>query len=236
MRVARRVLVGVVTVSVMLTVTAGGVEAASLRTCDDVAREPGADLRRCDLRGEDLLTADLTGADLRAADLSGAELGGDPDSVARLDGADLRRVTAVDADMSDLTLRDVDLRWADLSGTSFIDSSLRNVDASGATLGPGDAGITDSTLRGTNLQGGFLDTYVADSDLRHASFHDVDFIDDARFFDVDLSHARGLDGVPGVETAVWSDTICPDRTNSDDNGGTCLGHLASSASRATSGP
>jgi len=24
---------------------------------------------------------------------------------------------------------------------------------------------------------------------------------------------------------IWNDTICPDGTNSDDNGGTCVGNL-----------
>jgi hypothetical protein len=35
----------------------------------------------------------------------------------------------------------------------------------------------------------------------------------------DLARATGL------ATVTWSSTICPDGTNSDANGGTCLGHL-----------
>ena len=33
-----------------------------------------------------------------------------------------------------------------------------------------------------------------------------------------------LTGASGLETAMWGDTICSDSTNSDDNGGTCVGH------------
>jgi hypothetical protein len=36
--------------------------------------------------------------------------------------------------------------------------------------------------------------------------------------DADLTNAD-LTGV------TWSHTFCPDHTNSDDNGGTCVGHL-----------
>jgi hypothetical protein len=34
-----------------------------------------------------------------------------------------------------------------------------------------------------------------------------------------------LRGATGLESATWVNTICPDGTNSDNNGATCLGHL-----------
>jgi uncharacterized protein YjbI with pentapeptide repeats len=34
-----------------------------------------------------------------------------------------------------------------------------------------------------------------------------------------------LRGATGLESATWVNTICPDGTNSDTSGATCLGHL-----------
>lgn len=39
----------------------------------------------------------------------------------------------------------------------------------------------------------------------------------------DLGGADGLD-LAGITGVTWSNTLCPDYTNSDDNGGTCEGH------------
>ena len=44
---------------------------------------------------------------------------------------------------------------------------------------------------------------------------------------VELADLTGADlrGATGLEFATWVNTICPDGTNSDNNGATCLGHL-----------
>ena len=39
----------------------------------------------------------------------------------------------------------------------------------------------------------------------------------------DLGGADGLD-LADITGMTWSNTLCPDYTNSDDNGGTCEGH------------
>jgi hypothetical protein len=48
---------------------------------------------------------------------------------------------------------------------------------------------------------------------------------------VDLTRAnlRAADvtGQSALTNAIYNDTTCPDGTNSDDNGGTCIGHLTS---------
>jgi uncharacterized protein YjbI with pentapeptide repeats len=45
----------------------------------------------------------------------------------------------------------------------------------------------------------------------------------ANLFDANLSGAD-LTGAT-LTGVIWAHTICPDGTNSDDNGGTCVGHL-----------
>jgi hypothetical protein len=47
----------------------------------------------------------------------------------------------------------------------------------------------------------------------------------ANFIRVDLTGSVGIDPAtrPGI---TWSNTICPEGTNSNDNGNTCEGHLA----------
>jgi uncharacterized protein YjbI with pentapeptide repeats len=66
----------------------------------------------------------------------------------------------------------------------------------------------------TNLMGAHLNSanlagaYMAEAKLQNAD------LTGANLTEVDLSGA------------LWSNTICPDGTNSDNDGGTCLGHLA----------
>ena len=59
-------------------------------------------------------------------------------------------------------------------------------------------------------------TFVG-ADLRYARLNGAD-LSRADLTGANLRHARGLPSV------TWSDTTCPDGTNSDANGGTCVGH------------
>jgi uncharacterized protein YjbI with pentapeptide repeats len=56
-----------------------------------------------------------------------------------------------------------------------------------------------------------------DADLRGAQLAGVDFTN-ANLTGADWRRATGLD------SAIFSNTTCPDGTNSDANGGTCIGH------------
>ena len=93
-------------------------------------------------------------------------------------------------------------RGAGLAGGSFVGVSLAGASLIGADL-------TGAVLTGADLTGANLSS----ADLRGA----------------DLSTAN-LRGATGLQTAtltgaVWGTTTCPDGTTSDQNGGTCLGHL-----------
>lgn len=71
-------------------------------------------------------------------------------------------------------------------------------------------------LRNSRLTGAFL----RDADLRNAK------LDGADLTRADLTGAK-LEGASLV-AVVWRDTVCPDGSNSRDNGGTCAGHLSPS--------
>jgi hypothetical protein len=47
----------------------------------------------------------------------------------------------------------------------------------------------------------------------------------SNFTDANLGDAANLDRAVGIDSTIWSDTTCPDETNSDSNGGTCVNHF-----------
>jgi pentapeptide repeat protein len=90
-----------------------------------------------------------------------------------------------------------------------------------------------ATLAGTDLSGADL----RGAELRGARFgvdvftHAPTDLSGADLTDANLSFAWAYGGVgslgePTTTGAVWSNTTCPDGTNSDDNAGTCDGHFA----------
>ena len=100
------------------------------------------------------------------------------------------------SDLSNANLRYADLEYADLS-----DVLLGNADLSGVLLGNAD--LNGAYLRDTELSGANL----SDADLSGAIMIGADL--------------TGAD----LSNVIWSNTICPDGTNSDDNGDTCENNL-----------
>ena len=75
-----------------------------------------------------------------------------------------------------------------------------------------------ATLAGCNLKGANLaGAYLKDRNLKDAN------LKGANLTNANLA-AANLEGA-NVKDVIWSNTICPDGTNSDANGGTCIGHL-----------
>ena len=174
------------------------VTAAPLRDCSELELAPGVDASNCSLPGVVLFgLGDLSGIDFSRSDLSGAIAGCDPDiRPTSLASADLARVDLSDALLCDVNFNDADLYRADLSGSALEDASFRGADLRRADL----SGISSNF------------TSFVDADLRGADLTDAD-ISNSSFDGADL---RG---------AIFDNTTCPDGTNSDDNGGTCIGHL-----------
>ena len=84
----------------------------------------------------------------------------------------------------------------DLTNADLSHKNLERVNLSGAIL-------TGANLEGSHLGDGFLpNANLTNANLRHA----------------DLRHAD----ITGV---IWSNTICPDGSNSNSHGSTCVGHL-----------
>jgi uncharacterized protein YjbI with pentapeptide repeats len=206
---------------------------------------PGADLSNADLSNFDLGNMTLTdmrfvSTNLTGANLAGATVSGDL-SRANFAGANLTGASVshnslvpsfasfVDADLSGATLggnlEGINLSSDDLTGVTFAstdlthavltDANLAGKDLSGATLAHtrlDGANLTGTNLAGANLGPAFTQYGAGWTSLTNAN------LTDANLGGANLSGAD----ISGV---VWNTTICPDLTNSNSNGGTCLGHI-----------
>jgi hypothetical protein len=151
--------------------------------------------------GADLRNCDLSGVDLNGADLHNALLGG-----ADLTGANLSGANLSGASLGFANLSGADLSNAVLVGAAMSPTDLVGTDLSGADLS--DAYLVGDNLTGANLSGATL----TDASLGGATLSDANLAG-ANLFGADLS---------GV---FWANTTCPDGTNSNSNGFTCVGHL-----------
>ena len=168
---------------------------------------------------------DFSGVDLSSSDLSGLqnmELFGDD-----FTGADLSFVDFTDSD-----LRYVNFTGATLSNAIFSNSNLEGAIFSGIYS---DLHIRNSNFMTSYFSGGLSSITFENVDLTMGSLR-VTFGDNVSFIDSDLGFvdftSASLSNVKFVnsnlEWAKWSDTICPDGTNSDDNNNSCENNLADS--------
>lgn len=111
-------------------------------------------------------------------------------------GADMRRASLSEARLANANLSGADLEEADLTDANLYRARLPNADLQQADLMGAD--LTDADLAGANLRGANLMA----ADFEGAILTQAD-----------------------VRDVTWSTTRCPDGTVSDQNGGTCLGHL-----------
>ena len=160
----------------------------------------------------DLSGVDLTGANLNEVDVSGADLSG-----ADLTGAAMVEANLYEANLEGARFDNVLLSWAYMSsvrasGAGFNGAEMSHVDLTYADL-------TEADLTGVVLSFSVL-SYA---DLTRADLSLTELF--AVFFTgADLTDAN-LTFADGVNATYWDGTICPDGTNSDDNLGTCCGHL-----------
>jgi len=146
-------------------------------------------------------------------------------------GVDLRECDLSHMDLRQAYLHSADLRYADVHRTDMSGANLTlaflsnaflwSTDLTGATLYLAE--IRDATMTKANLSRAFLananltGSYLWQADLTGAR------LDRANLRNVNLRSAT-MDQV--VLTGVsWNNTTCPDGTNSDENDGTCCGHL-----------
>jgi outer membrane protein assembly factor BamB len=104
--------------------------------------------------------------------------------------------------------------------------NLKNANLSGCYL-PG-ASLVGANAQGANLTGAYLDhANLSGANLSMASLQRA-WLVNANLSNTKLSMAN----LTGAKTtganftgATWSKTVCPDGTNSSNDGGTCIGHL-----------
>ncbi len=131
---------------------------------------------------------------------------------------------------------------ANLSGGYFVDQSLKYAVLSGSNLTNAvflranltGADMSNSNLKGANFTGAIMvGVNLSNSNVKGANFTGVN-LTGVNFTNSNLKGANltnsNLTGATGMSTAnlsgvTWSNTICPDGTNSNANGGTCAGHF-----------
>ena len=183
----------------------------------------GATFSGATFSGALLQAADLAGAQLSGADLIGVsgQVTGTPASLPVGwtffngyfigAGADLRRADLSGDDMPGINLSgaivtEVKFTGDDLTGAIFTGATVSDTGFENANLT--DANLSDDNLDGSNLTGADLSgTNFVDANLENATF----------------TGTTG-DATTDVTGVTWLDTTCPDGTNSNYDGGTCLGH------------
>ena len=124
--------------------------------------------------------------------------------------------TAAESGIGGSNLRNINLGGANLMGLSLPNDSLAGDNLTGANL-------SNSNLQGTNLTGANLSgANFTGANLIGAALQSTN-LQGANLSNANLGGAT-LKGA-SLGGVTWSNTVCPDGTNSDADGDTCLGHL-----------
>jgi len=153
----------------------------------------------------------LEGGNLQGADFENADI---PD--ANLQGANLQGANLQGANLQDATLQGANLQGVNATGASFIDAELQGANLQRGTYANANFGGAD--LQGANLQGDNLSgATLTNADLNGANLQGAN-LTGASLAGASVTGAN-------LQTITWSNTTCPDGTNSNADGGTCLSHL-----------
>lgn len=227
----------------LLMGTAAPVGAATTyRDCSAITPAPGADMHRCDLSDTTVIGMDLHGINLAWSDISRIIAGCDPDfPQTNLYGARIYRAIAIEAKLCDAILTGADLHGTNFTNAAFEDANLNNANLSWADLDGANAGfapirnanLSNASWVGVNAPGASFDGSdlhridMRNGDLRVTSFVGSDLryarLDGVDFSGADLTGAR-INSATSFAGVTWSNTTCRDGSNSDANGGTCIGH------------
>jgi uncharacterized protein YjbI with pentapeptide repeats len=205
---------------------------------------PRADLRYRNFKGASMSASNFfeshfEGSDLRDVNFSSANLRG-----AWFDGQygndDITTANFTDTDLAAVEIHNMDLSGNDLTGVGnlgdgggFHSSNLSGTDFSGVN-------ITDTFFESSNLTGAdfssttnpnsfvsFEGSNLTNTDFTGASLVSGQFIG-VSGSNTDFTNAN-LTGADfsghSLTSIVWSNTTCPDGTNSNSHGNTCAGHL-----------
>jgi hypothetical protein len=134
-------------------------------------------------------------------------------------GRDLAGLNLSDSEMGYANLKGADLRGADLLSAQLGYAELTHADLRDATVvsNLGGANLTEA-----NLTGARVDALLLNTNLTGANLTDADMTGSALYVNNHQDEAN-------LSDVVWSDTTCPDGTNSDSDGGTCHHNLGPGA-------
>ena len=190
----------------------------------------GADFRYRNLQGRNFSGSNLNGANLTHANLNDTNLSNVDLTGAILDNADLQNINVTGATFTSAHLNGVDLHgqnWsnvADVSVTLFNNANLSGFSSGGKSFhasGFERANLTNANFSNSDLQQSnfsfatVVGTNFSGADLSLTNFFNVHFIN------TNLFHAP----TGGFPYSTFTNTICPDGTNSDNDGNTCANNL-----------
>jgi uncharacterized protein YjbI with pentapeptide repeats len=165
----------------------------------------------------DLATWDLTGSTFDGANLTGVSLEDDT-----LTGAQFANANLTNTDLYGGILTAANLQGAILTGSNLTAVESGSITSTPAKL-PANWSLRDGYLLGPKA--GLVSAGLAGVDLTGADLNNADLylatLAGANLTDVNFDGSGVLDGTD-VTGATWSNTTCPDGTNSDNDGGTCV--------------
>lgn len=180
----------------------------------------GTDFYSADLRYRNLEGDNLTDASFSFAYLVGVNFNSSNLTNTSFVAANAKKAKFTNATFSNTNLQNVNLIETEMPNLNLSTSIIAGADFSGSNL----AGSTFPSSPGSifyqaNLTGAnFTGSTVGQSNFDGANLTNANMTNANLFSAANLSTATRT----GI---IWSNTICPDGTNSNNNGSTCEGHL-----------
>jgi uncharacterized protein YjbI with pentapeptide repeats len=189
---------------------------AGTATIGETVVKCGGSDQGCNLNGANLENANLAGVNFAGSNLNNANLNG-----ADLSGANLQGANLHNANLSGANLQGANLQGANLNGANLENANLAGVNFAGSNLN--NANLNGANLSGANLQGANLhNANLSGANLQGANLQGAN-LNGANLTAATLAGAT----VKGANfnKITWSNTTCPDSTNSNSDGGTCINNL-----------
>ena len=115
-------------------------------------------------------------------------------------------------------------KGVNMTGLNYSDANLSSLDISGSNMQNGvfnGTNFTGSSLAGNNApNASFQNANFTNANLSGSTFQSANFTG-ANFTGANLKGANFKSAI--MTNVTWSNTVCPDGTNSNNDGGTCVG-------------
>lgn len=198
------------------------------------AKFSDADLTGTNFTGSNLQQTRFINNDLRSATINNTNIDEASFNNCNLSGKDFATITLgrpffqSQTDMTNTKFLgktfDPEFAGANLSGADFTGATFINNGQIGKTLDHTNFTNTHFLPDGPISLGGATgqQTNFTGADLTNVDMRGVQFVS-PNFTNANLTGV-GIDQNSSFTTPIWSNTICPDGTNSNSNGNTCVGH------------